>query len=280
MTVTNTGKPAEEPPVADDDAEVTEDDLRSLKYDESGVETGNTEDEPDEEEQEDADAEETDEEEAQADDSKEDGEESDEESEEDQPSFVKEFPNIKGDTPEEYAKNLEAAYKNSTGEALRLKELVNKGTPTDAEDEEKPAPGNYLEMYAQQKLDEDINTSYAKFSIDYPQVKDDAEYDKFTKAVETLTNTIMSLEQRVAPPSELYTKAAVVLGWEKQSAPTEKEKLAIALKDKSATSKTSASGAKKASKSKVTDAMILVNRKMYPGKTDAEIRTELEPHIN
>src|SRR5947199_49616 len=36
-------------------------------------------------------------------------------------TFTKKFPNIKGDTPEEYASNLEAAYENSSAEAIRLK---------------------------------------------------------------------------------------------------------------------------------------------------------------
>ena len=274
MTATN----ATEDKVVDDDKPVTEDDLRSLKYDKPDVETPKEEDETEESEKEDdKESEEADETEEKSDDSKE--EESEEKSEE-EPSFVKEFPNIKGDTPEEYAKNLEEAYKNSTGEALRLKELVGKGKPKDTEaDDEKPAPGSYLEMYAQQQLDNDIQSSYAKFSIDYPQVKDDAEYGKFQKTVETLTNTIMGSENRVAPPSELYIKAAIILGWEKQSVPTEKEKLAMALKDKTATSKTSSSGAKGSTKSKVTDQMIAVNRAMYPGKTDAQIREELEPYV-
>ena len=274
MTATNATKDE----VVDDDKPVTEDDLRSLKYPESDVETSKEEDETEEEETEnDKESEDKGEEEAKADDSKEEESEEDK-SLDDESSFVKEFPNIKGDTPEEYAKNLEEAYKNSTGEALRLKELVSKGVSKEDE-EEKPVPGSYLEMYAQQQLDNDIQSSYAKFSIDYPQVKDDAEYGKFTKTVETLTNTIMGSENRVAPPSELYIKAAIILGWEKQSVPTEKEKLAMALKDKTATSKTSSSGAKGSTKSKVTDQMIAVNRAMYPGKTDAQIREELEPYV-
>lgn len=276
MTATN----ATEDKVVDDDKAVTEDDLRALKYDNTEVETSKEADESEESEEEnDKETEETDEDDAKADDSKEDEEESDDESEEDKPSFVKEFPNIKGDTPEEYAKNLEEAYKNSTGEALRLKDLVNKGTPTEDETTDKPAPGNYLEMYAQQKLDDDIASSYAKFKVDYPQVDDAAEYSKFIREVETLTNTIMTSQGRVAPPSELYNKAAVILGWEKQSSePTEKEKLAMALKNNASTSK-STPAAKKASKSKVTDQMIAVNRAMYPGKTDAQIREELEPYV-
>lgn len=283
MTGTNPVEEAEKPTdVADDDKPVTEDDLRSLKYDNDEVEPAKAEDDSSEEEKEDEkESEDKGEEDAKAEDSKEEEEQSDDESEEVDTSFVKEFPNIKGDTPEEYAKNLEEAYKNSTAEAMRLKGLAEKGKPKEEEPEgEKPAPSNYLEMYAQQKLDDDITKSYAAFKIDYPQVDDDTEYAKFTRTVETLTNTIMTSESRVAPPSELYSKAAVILGWEKQSAPTDKEKLAMAVKDKTGTSKTSSSGKKGVSKSKVTDAMIAVNRAMYPGKTDAQIREELEPYVN
>lgn len=38
-----------------------------------------------------------------------------------EPTFTKQFPNLKGDTPAEYVPALEEAYSNSTNEALRLK---------------------------------------------------------------------------------------------------------------------------------------------------------------
>lgn len=271
-----------EEPVVDDNKEVTEDDLRSLKYDDAGVETSqNEEDEPAEDTEE-----ETEESEDTGDDSDVESEDDEQSDSSEEPSFVKEFPNIKGDTPEEYAKNLEEAYKNSTAEALRLKGIADAPTTTPAtapvedEDEDKPAtPPNALELYAQQQLDREIATAYQKFSAEYPQVTDPVDYNKFTVTVATLSNTIYQSEKRLASPDELYEKSAVILGWEKESVPSSKEKLAMAVKDRAASSKQNSASPKGSPKSRVTDEMIRVNRAMYPGKSDADIRKELEPYV-
>jgi hypothetical protein len=266
-------------PVTNDDKEVTEDDLRSLKYPDAEVEPSQEEDES---------AEDTEDE---AEDSEDTGDDSNAESEDDEqsdsseePSFVKKFPNIKGDTPEEYARNVEIAYEQSTAEALRLKGIAE--APSTAPEigkpdvEDKPSVSSPLELYAQQKLDSEIAEAYAKFSKDYPQVTDPVDYNRFTVEVATLSNTIYQSQKRLASPDELYTKAAIILGWEKDSSPSNKEKLAMAVKNSAASSKpASASGAKGSSKSKVTDEMIRVNRAMYPGKSDSDIRKELEPYV-
>ena len=256
--------------VADDDKEVTEDDLRALKYGEDGVEASKETDETDESQETGEESEETETE----------AETSDETEEQSEESFVKEFPQIKGDTPEEYAKNLEKAYQESTKEALRLKGIADAPKITEEEtkdDESRPATP--LDMWAQQELDKKITTAYADFSKEYTQVEDPGQYAVFTKRVAVLSKTIFADEGRLAEPSELYSTAALSLGWDKLSTPTSKEKLDMALKDKGATSKPTASGAKSSSKSKVTDAMIKVNRMMYPDKTDAQIREELEPYV-
>lgn len=271
-----------EDPAVDDSKEVTEDDLRSLKYDDAGVETSQEEDEPaddttdETEESEDTGDDASDSEEA------EDDEQSDSSEE---PSFVKEFPNIKGETPEEYAKNLEEAYKNSTAEALRLKGIADApstapDTPTDDKEEsDDKTPASALELYAQQQLDKEIADAYTKFKEDYTQVTDPVEYNKFTVTVATLSNTIYQSEKRLASPDELYAKSAIILGWEKESLPTSKEKLAMAAKDSAASTKQGSTTPKGSPKSKVTDEMIRVNRAMYPGKSDADIRKELEPYV-
>src|ERR1035437_8920860 len=127
-------------------------------------------------------------------------------------------------------------------------------------------------------MDKDIQTAFATFSKDYPQVTDQGEYNKFTVEVATLSNTIMTSQKRLASPEELYSKAAVILGWNKGSSPDSKEKLDMALKDKGATSKTTSSTST-APNSKVTDEMIRVNKLMYPTKSEDEIRKELEPFV-
>lgn len=248
--------------VVDDDKAVTEDDLRSLKYDNEEVETEKSEDEPSE-------ADETEEE-------TEDTEIGEEESQEEaEPEFVKQFPQIKGETPEEYAKNLEKAYENSTAEAMRLR----KPPETDKVDETPEAPNTDItSLYAKQQMDKEITEAWTAFQKQYPQVTDQSEYDVFTRTVTELSTTILQSQKRLATPEELYRKAAGILEWTPETV-TREDKLRTAVKDSAASSKSS-TGTKGKAVSKVSDAMLAANRKMYPGKSDQEIREELEPYVN
>lgn len=275
-----------EPPVVDDDKEVTEDDLRALKYSNEEVETPEGEDETSDDAETEDEAEETGEDDGQTDDDTEDEDQSQDENPE-TPSFVKEFDYIKGDTPEEYAKNLEAAYKNSSSEALRLKtenDELKKAppvTPADDPADDAPVTKSVTDLYMQQKLDEEIQTAFNQTRKDYPQVSDPTEYDKFTRMVGTFSRTILDSEKRLAPPAELYRLAALSLGWEKKTDPPDsKDKLNMALKDGAATGKTTSAPSKpKTSGPQVSKAMLETNRKLYPGKTDQEIIDELTPYL-
>lgn len=272
MAVTNT-----EDKVVDDDKTVDEDDLRDLKYPKDDVETSKEADETSEDDEDTDDTKDAGGEEDKTEDSQEEEEEKSDDSE-----FVKEFAHIKGDTPEEYAKNLEEAYKQSTAEALRLKALADTATKDSAvgeTNEDEVDLTDPVSLFMKQKMDEEITAAYSEFSKHYPQVQDQAEYNKFTQEVATLSQTILTSQKRLASPKELYSKAAVILGWEPDDKVTDKDRLGSALKDSAATSKTS-SATKKSSKSKVTDQMVAANRLMYPNKTDAEIREELEPYVN
>lgn len=277
--------------VDDDDKQVSEEDLRDLKYPKDDVETSDEEDETSEEDEDsEEESDDTGDDDGQTDDEAEDGEsEEDEEtdSDDDTPEFVKQFSHIKGETPEEYARNLEIAYQNSTAEALRLKELSEKAPPVadatkddDASDDE-ITPADPVSLFMKQKMDEEIDAAYADFSKQYTQVSDPAEYDKFTREVNTLSRTILASQGRMASPREVYSKAAVILDWKPQeTAPSNEEKVGMALKDSAANTKTSSAPKKKVTKSKVTDAMVQTNRLMYPDKSDDEIRKELEPFVN
>lgn len=268
MTETNSD------PVVDDDKPVTEEDLRDLKYGEDGVETPKGEDEPDEA------AEESEESEEASEEVETDDQADEEEDSSDPPSFVKEFPHIKGDTPEEYARNLEIAYGHSFGELKRIREEAKAPETTkkvpEGEDEDSSDP---LALWAKQKLDEEINDAFTDFKKTYPQVEEDTAYAKFVNEVTILSQTIQNSQKRLAPPKELYAKAAVILGWEPEGKVDSKDKLDMALKDKASSSKSSSAPKSAPSKSKVTDQMVAVNRMMYPGKTDTEIRKELEPYV-
>lgn len=262
--------------VVDDDKEVTEEDLRALKYGSEEVETSEEEDDSTDTDESTQDSDDAGEGDGQTGTDTEDGEEEDTS---DKPAFVKQFPNIKGDTPEEYAKNLEEAYNNSTAEFKRLRDA---GQVDKAEDKTDKKPEvditNPLELYAKQQMDKEITSAYADFSKKYSQVTDPVEYNRFTQTVAVLSSTILNSEKRLASPAELYAKSAVILGWQSADTVDKNDKVAAAAKDGAGASKTS-SGTKAVSKGKVTPAMIAANRKMYPGKSDADIIKELEPYI-
>lgn len=273
-------------PVVDDDKPVTEDDLRKLKYPDDEVETApKAEDETTEGTETEEKAEETSEDDGQT-----ASEETEEEEESTPPAFVKEFDYIKGDTPEEYAKNLESAYKNSSSEALRLKdELANRtappavptSEPETPDSDDLPFPTSPLELWAQQNLDERINQAYDGFKKVFPQVLETDNFTKFSQRVSVLSKTIMADEKRLASPEELYETAAYSLGWSKTSDPVDsKDKLNEALKNNAASGKpTSAAPGKAPIRPKISEAMMKMNRQMYPGKTDAEIIEELTPYL-
>jgi len=245
--------------------QVTEEDLKALKAEAAEVETEKSDDtatEGEEDSQEESEV---------------TGQESDqigdqaETSGESEVTFTKKFPNIKGETLEEYIQGLEAAYDNSTAEFQKLK-LQSK-----PEEKEEVDTSDPVALYMRQKMDEEIASAFDGFLKDYPQVKEETNYDKFTKEVDTLSRTILASQGRLAPPAELYAKAAVILEWEKNQ-PDDSDKLGAKLKDDAAVTKTN-SLTRQTARSKVTDKMIVVNRKMYPDKTDAQIRQELEEYI-
>lgn len=268
--------------VGDDDKPVTEDDLRELKYPDEDVETPQGEDEPTDGDDSQEEAEEP---VADEDESPEDAEKDEED--ESPESFVKEFPNIKGDTPEEYAKNLEIAYQNSTAEAMRLKNELQPAPPaipepeTPVAEEQPPTPStDPASLYVKQQMDKQIDEAYSDFRKEYSQVEELGNYQQFTKTVATVSKTIYESEGRLVDPREAYDAAAAILKWQKTSEPNDKEKLGMALKQNGAASKsTSASGAKPAVRSKVTDAMIKTARNTGATGTDDEIRKELEPYV-
>lgn len=265
-------------PVVDDNKEVTDEDLAALKHGKGEVEALKEVDETLDIEETEEESEETSEEDGQTEESQEEEtEETDEtESDEESSEFVKQFSNIKGDTLEEYAKGLEEAYNNSTSEALRLKGLVE-AKPKEPESEVDIS--DPVQLFMKQKMDEEITSAFSDFSTKFPQVKDQNEYAKFTNEVSILSETILNSQRRLASPSELYSKAAVILGWEPLKDTVDgKDKLNVALKNSASISKTTTATRPK-SNSKITDAQVTIAKQMggwTEGKSDAEIRKELE----
>lgn len=289
MAVTNTGEDA-----ASDGARVTEADLHKLKYPDGEVETTpKVEDETPEDEEvivDEGDG-------AQDPPEGEDpipGEEDEDNPSDEPPAFTKSFPNIKGDTPEEYIKNLEAAYGNSTTEALRLKKLSEARTatpPPQVGDEDDPSDKSVsppatvtsdpTQLWISQQMDKEILRAYDSFKNDYSQVEDPEMYEKFVAEVTVFSQAKLA-KGEIPEPDDLYRKAAVSLGWEKTSAPSDKEKLGAALKTNAASSPAKTTGAKPPVKSKVTDAQVTAYRQIARNGhqlSDAEIRKKLEANV-
>ena len=270
--------------VVDDDTTVPDDIVEDLKKAKDEVENSQEEDDTSKTEESTDESKETGEEEGKTDDSQEEeAEETEQESDEDSSEFVKEFPNIKGDTLEDYTRELERTLQLSNTEGKRLSDELKKQERSRESLreglEEDTGPVDPRLLYLDQLLNKDIQNAFDTFKKSFPQVNDPTEYDKFQTEVSVLSKYFIDTQKRAAPASELYSKAAVILGWEPQDSPPDgKERLGTALKDRAAVSKT-VSATKKPSKSKVTDQMIAVNRLLYPDKTDSEIREELEPYV-
>lgn len=169
------------------------------------------------------------------------------------------------------------AYDNSTKEALRLKGKLEKATPEPpVTSVPEGAALTASELYIKQKQDEEIATAFKDVTDKYPQVKDPEDYKKFTAMANTFGRTILDAEGRLATPKELYDKTVIALGW---TADDSKEQLGTAIKDGAGSPRISSGTAQGPDTSKVTQAMISANRKMYPDKTDAQIREELEDYV-
>lgn len=189
------------------------------------------------------------------------------------------------DVPAESEKDLEwykKAYENSTTEALRLKGELDKATPVSEppviQAPADPANLDPDKLYLEHLRTKDIATVWTKLVGEYPQLADPQgdTYKRFVQRSTIMGKTILEDEKRYVEPSELYPMVISSLGLNKGD---DQEKLAAALKDGAASPRTSSGSPSQGTQSKVTDAMMAMNRKMYPNKTDAEIREELEPYV-
>lgn len=173
------------------------------------------------------------------------------------------------------------AYDESTAEGLRQKaradalEAAKTSAPpvitVQAEEGETLTPE---QLYIRGKQKEETDAAFGEVRKNFPQVNDPEEYKRFVATAQIFGKAISESEGRFPSPTELYRKTVIDLGWADES----QERLGAALKDGAASPRISSGGAKTQT-SKVTDAMIIANRKWYPDKTDAEIREELEPHV-
>lgn len=285
-----------------DDEQVTDDDLAEIKRKSEEVETPpkNGEDDSDDDagdESDDDQSNDSEEDDSQTDDdSEEDSEDSDEsedktdedsEEDEDSDTFTKKYPQFKGDNAEEYAKNLEEGYANSSTEALKWKKLYEDGKAVikkaeaivagskDA-DKDKALPTNPALAYAQSQMEKEYNDTYKTFADKYPQVHDPEQFAVLEKKVKLVSLNIQQEENgRIPTLQECLDGAVELLKWDSQ---VKKDKVNAAVKDHGAQTKTNSMKTPPA-KTKVSKGQIIAARGMFPGLSDTEIAKELEQYI-
>lgn len=146
-------------------------------------------------------------------------------SEEEQSSKVSTFTKpqgfewVKGDTQEEFIAGLTEAYKNSTGEALRLKDqLKTATTPTD--DKGQTTDLNTLPEIQMLRAEQQSKMieAFDEFAQKYPQAREPDSFEKFQKASDGVAQAFVAANGRLATYPELFNGVAQVLGWQASQA--------------------------------------------------------------
>jgi len=218
-----------------------------------------------------------------------------EEDESDKPTdstFTKQFPNLKGETPEEYLPELETAYDNSFKEALRLNEdnkrlrdenaQLKTGQPVQAvvapavpatpeTPQSSPAYEDPALSYAKTLQTKDMIDTFDTFKKQYPQVLDQADFDRFTKASDGVSVALTSALGRQPTYAELFPAIAGSLGWQATNPAKD-----AAIKDNASSTRTPGSQSPARPKpAKVSDASVDAYLKMFTSKTREEAIKEL-----
>jgi hypothetical protein len=211
-------------------------------------------------------------------------------------SFTKQFPNLKGETLEEYVPELETAYDNSFKEALRLsKELKDNAAIVEqakqivaqgAQSANPAAPVNPALSaidehpaikYAKAKQTEDMISAFDDFKKDYPQATDAQAFEQFTKASDGISVALTSALGREPTYKELFPAIAGSLGW--QRAVNEDRKNAAIKENASSSRVPSGQSAARPKPQKVSDSQVDAYLKMFTSKTREEAIKELSEVI-
>jgi len=221
--------------------------------------------------------------------------ESEEESETEAGPLTKQFPNLKGETLEEYNKSLEAAYDNSFKEALRMaqelkdnaavvaqaRDIVAKAAAAPSEGAPQTPALNLSTtadepdwMARARELDrEQMTASFEPFKQRYPQVLEPDNFKKFTAASDGVNQTLSAALGRKPKWSELFDGVAGVLGWQPLKDTSKRDN---AIKENAAGTRAKGSVTPApVKKSKVSDAQVDAYMKMFTSKTREEAIKDL-----
>lgn len=211
--------------------------------------------------------------------------------------FEKRYTQLKGDTPEEYAKSLEEAYNNSSAEGVRLgkemKDLKSKVAGIIAAAEKDPAlakqlgltsedgqpqsdptaPKSPAETYAEQLMNERMEQEYKDFTKLHPEIDTDAtmsenllaEVGAQSAAYNQRTGKIISM-------AEALSRSWKVLGYDDNS----KENLAVKAKETASQGTARGTSTKKSgTKTEVSDKALEYAKKM--GLSEKDVKTFYKP---
>lgn len=221
-------------------------------------------------------------------------------------TFTKQFPNLKGESLEEYVPELEKAYDNSFKEALRLNQIIK-------DNADKVAEANRIIAQAQQgaptnpvlpppadnpnpnptvpppaaSLSESpeiewirnerrrvMMTAFDDFKAQYPQVLDAKEFERFRLATDGVKAALVATEGREPTDAEIFESTARTFGW--QPAVKEDRKNAVIKENASSTRSSSGQSKPAPKKSKISDDQVDAYLRMFTGKTREEAVKELE----
>lgn len=209
--------------------------------------------------------------------------------EEDKPTFDKRFPRFEGETLEEYVKNLEEGYANSSSEAVRLSRELTKlkdeklaaiANDKGSDETTVPAPNPDLE-WAKNQRETEWKKDWEEFAELHPEVnQDDTLFKEFDSLTGEMFSLIQKREHRTPSLREAMVKAWAVMNPDEGKLSKEEE---IALKTKDTGSDTKKKGVSKdAPKPQFTDKQIETAKKVDPtlrDKSDKEIIETLSKYV-
>lgn len=220
------------------------------------------------------------------DDSQDEGDDESEEDEE-EPEFEKAFKNIKGDTPTEYAKNLEEAYRKSSTEGKlnyqkakdnqatldriaavvaknpEIAKVINEAT----DDTEIPLTTDPALIHARQEMETKMESDYNKFVQSHPELDTDPELQEKVLEEVRLFSEVARKKGRIPAMSEALTKAWISLGLDKEDS---KEKIVTKAKETASKPKTNNGNKKPSGKTPTLSAeQIAAGKKM--GLTEKQL---------
>lgn len=265
--------------------EILDDDQEEI-IDNDGVETTDSvEDEANDEDDDTTDEEDDDSQEEEGDD------EDTGDGEDDEPEFKKAFSQIKGDTPQEYAQNLEEAYRQSSQEgklnAKKAKEaearidqiaaavaknpelakLINEAVP---DGEISPTTDPAL-LHARQAMEQKMESDYKAFTDLHPELDSDPDLQEKVLAEVTIFGDAARKKGKILGMDDALRKAWISLGLDKEDS---KEKVSVKAKETASKSKTNNSNKKTTKTPTLTPEQIAAGKKM--GLTEKQMLTALK----